>query len=47
MIEIRRMKSAEIDRMSFYQSQGFRLVDKPHPELYALEPEDIHMFMQL
>jgi ribosomal protein S18 acetylase RimI-like enzyme len=33
--------------VGFYRSQGFRLVDKPHPELYALEPEDIHMFMQL
>ena len=33
--------------MGFYRSQGFQLVDKPHPELYALEPEDIHMFMQL
>jgi ribosomal protein S18 acetylase RimI-like enzyme len=32
--------------VGFYQSQGFRLVDKPHPELYALEPEDIHMFMK-
>jgi ribosomal protein S18 acetylase RimI-like enzyme len=33
--------------VGFYQSQGFQLVDKPHPELFALEPEDIHMFMQL
>ncbi len=33
--------------VGFYQSQGFRLVDKPHPELYALEPEDIHMIMTL
>jgi ribosomal protein S18 acetylase RimI-like enzyme len=33
--------------VGFYQSQGFELVDKPHPELYALEPEDIHMFMKL
>ncbi len=32
--------------VGFYQSQGFRLIDKPNPELYALEPEDIHMFMQ-
>jgi ribosomal protein S18 acetylase RimI-like enzyme len=29
--------------VGFYQRQGFELVDKPHPELYALEPEDIHM----
>lgn len=33
--------------VGFYRSQGFQLVDKPHPELYALEPADIHMFMQL
>jgi ribosomal protein S18 acetylase RimI-like enzyme len=33
--------------VGFYQSQGFRLVDKPHPELYELEPEDIHMIMTL
>jgi len=33
--------------VGFYQSQGFQLVDQPHPELFALEPEDIHMFMQL
>lgn len=32
--------------VGFYQSQGFRLIDKPNPELYALEPEDIHMFKQ-
>jgi ribosomal protein S18 acetylase RimI-like enzyme len=32
--------------VGFYQNQGFRLVDKPHPELHALEPEDIHMFMK-
>ncbi len=33
--------------VGFYQGQAFQLVDEPHPELYALEPEDIHMFMQL
>lgn len=33
--------------VGFYQNQGFQLIDKPHPELYALEPEDIHMFMTL
>jgi ribosomal protein S18 acetylase RimI-like enzyme len=32
--------------VGFYQRQGFRPVDKPNPELYALEPEDIHMFMK-
>jgi ribosomal protein S18 acetylase RimI-like enzyme len=29
--------------VGFYQSQGFGLVETPHPMLYALEPEDIHM----
>jgi ribosomal protein S18 acetylase RimI-like enzyme len=33
--------------VGFYRSQGFRLVEEPHPELYALEPEDIHMIMTL
>jgi ribosomal protein S18 acetylase RimI-like enzyme len=33
--------------VGFYQKQGFQLVEKPHPELYALEPEDIHMIMTL
>jgi ribosomal protein S18 acetylase RimI-like enzyme len=33
--------------VGFYLSQGFQPVDRPLPELYALEPEDIHMFMQL
>jgi ribosomal protein S18 acetylase RimI-like enzyme len=33
--------------VGFYKNQGFRLVDKPHPELYALEPEDIHMIKTL
>jgi ribosomal protein S18 acetylase RimI-like enzyme len=33
--------------VGFYQSHGFQLVDKPHPELYALEPEDIHMIKTL
>jgi ribosomal protein S18 acetylase RimI-like enzyme len=33
--------------VGFYQNQGFRPVQKPHPELYELEPEDIHMIMKL
>jgi ribosomal protein S18 acetylase RimI-like enzyme len=33
--------------VGFYRSQGFRLIKEPHPELYALEPEDIHMYKQL
>ena len=31
----------------FYQAQGFELTNRPHPELFALEPEDIHMVRQL
>ena len=31
----------------FYQAQGFELTAQPHPELFALEPEDIHMVRQL
>lgn len=33
--------------VEFYRSQGFHPVDEPHPELYALEPEDIHMIREL
>ena len=33
--------------VGFYQKQGFRPVDKPHPELFELESEDIHMIMKL
>jgi ribosomal protein S18 acetylase RimI-like enzyme len=33
--------------VGFYQAQGFHLVEKPHPALYVLEPEDIHMIMTL
>jgi ribosomal protein S18 acetylase RimI-like enzyme len=33
--------------VGFYWRQGFRPVERPHPELYALEPEDIHMIMTL
>jgi GNAT superfamily N-acetyltransferase len=33
--------------VEFYRSQGFRPVDEPHPELFALEPEDIHMIREL
>jgi len=29
--------------VGFYASQGFRLAEQVHPELFALEPEDIHM----
>ena len=31
--------------VGFYRSQGFEPVDTPIPELFDLEPEDIHMMM--
>ena len=33
--------------VGFYQSHGFRLANTPLPELFDLEPEDIHMIKQL
>jgi GNAT superfamily N-acetyltransferase len=33
--------------VNFYLSQGFRLTPDPHPELLALEPDDIHMIKEL
>lgn len=33
--------------VSFYQHQGFKLAEEVHPELYTLEPEDIHMIKRL
>ena len=33
--------------IGFYRSQGFVLADKVHPELFAREPEDIHMVLDL
>lgn len=33
--------------VGFYHSQGFTVAAKPIPELYELEPEDIHMVMKL
>lgn len=33
--------------VGFYTSFGFRLVDHPIPELYEMEPEDIHMIKNL
>jgi GNAT superfamily N-acetyltransferase len=29
--------------VGLYRSLGFGLVDKPHPDLFELEPEDVHM----
>jgi GNAT superfamily N-acetyltransferase len=33
--------------VDFYRSQGFELTPDPHPELFALEPDDIHMVCRL
>jgi ribosomal protein S18 acetylase RimI-like enzyme len=33
--------------VGFYTSQGFRLCPEPLPELFELEPEDIHMILEL
>jgi ribosomal protein S18 acetylase RimI-like enzyme len=33
--------------VNFYLSQGFRPTSEPNPEMYALEPEDIHMIRPL
>jgi ribosomal protein S18 acetylase RimI-like enzyme len=33
--------------VDFYRSQGFELTAEPHLELFALEPEDIHMVCEL
>ena len=33
--------------VNFYLGQGFRLNPAPHPELLALEPDDIHMTKDL
>jgi len=33
--------------VEFYRSLGFAPTDAPHPELFALEPEDIHMVLTL
>lgn len=33
--------------VGFYLSQGFRVAPEPHPDLYALEPDDIHMIREL
>lgn len=33
--------------VDFYRSRGFRLTDTPNRELLEMEPEDIHMIMDL
>lgn len=36
-----------ISAVHFYQRYGCKLVDQVHPELFALEPLDIHMVLEL
>lgn len=33
--------------VGFYRSRGFAPTDAPHPALFALEPDDIHMILEL
>lgn len=33
--------------VGFYRNQGFRVAEEPNEELFALEPEDIHMIRAL
>lgn len=33
--------------VGFYRSQGFEPTDQPHEALFALEPDDIHMILEL
>lgn len=33
--------------VGFYKSYGFDLIEDPLPELYELEPDDIHMVLEL
>jgi len=33
--------------VGFYTSKGFKPTDRPHPELLAEEPDDIHMVLEL
>jgi len=33
--------------VDFYSGRGFELTSTPHPELFKLEPEDIHMIEHL
>lgn len=33
--------------VGFYTNQGFQVVDAPLPELFEMEPEDIHMLKRL
>lgn len=33
--------------VDFYRSLGFVVTDEPHPDLFELEPDDIHMIRQI
>ena len=33
--------------VDFYRNHGFKLAEEVHPELFELEPEDIHMVKPL
>jgi GNAT superfamily N-acetyltransferase len=36
-----------VSTVEFYRSRGFELTDEPNEELFALEPDDIHMVRRL
>lgn len=36
-----------VPTVDFYRNRGFKLAEKVNKELYELEPEDIHMIMEL
>lgn len=36
-----------VSTVEFYRSRGFELTDEPDEELFALEPDDIHMIRRL
>jgi len=36
-----------VNTVRFYMGRGFRPTAEPLPELYALEPEDVHLSREL
>jgi ribosomal protein S18 acetylase RimI-like enzyme len=36
-----------VSTVEFYRSQGFEVTDEPDATLFALEPDDIHMILEL
>ncbi len=36
-----------VSTVEFYRSQGFEVTDAPDPTLFSLEPDDIHMILEL